>query len=239
MTDSQLRDLLELGAQTEAPPAPPDGFFDRAAGRRRRRNLGRLGASLGVAGAVALGATTATQGGLPFGDVRPAGPVTVAWADAPQCVRDVLARAHHRVVTDSMSAVVLDIPARKTSLTQGISAGTGWSGIDVVEVLSGHHPLTPADGFTMWDGVSPDFDLRTGRTVALVTLDRSPKPPAQDVGTPIWTFDAEARFPVQGDRMTVTCPDGTSAALPWRDSAQTWLAPDAPMQSQGSASTPR
>ena len=64
----------------------------------------------------------------------------------------------------------------------------------------------------------------------LVTIDRSPKPPADDVGDAIWTFDSGARFPVSGDRMTVTCPDGSAAAVPWRDSAATWLAPDAPMQ---------
>ncbi len=231
MTDSQLRDLLELGAQTDAPAELPDDFFDRATGRRRRRRLGRAGAGLGIAAAVGLGATTVTQGALPFVDTRPAGPVTVAWADAPQCVRDVLARAHDRVVADSMTVVVLDIPQAKTRLTQGITAGTGWTGIDVVDVLYGRADLTPADGFSMWDGLKPDLDLAPGRNVVLVTLDRSPKPPAEDVGTAIWTFDADARFPVTGDRMTVTCPDGSSAALPWSDSVSTWLAPDAPRRS--------
>jgi hypothetical protein len=127
-----------------------------------------------------------------------------------------------------MSAVVIDVPPSRTALTQGVTAGTGWTGIGVVTVLYGHPDLTPPDGFAMWAGVAPDVDLPAGRTVALVTVDRSPKPPARDVGTPIWTFDADAHFPVHGDLMTVTCADGTTAALPWRDSTQTWLAPGAP-----------
>ncbi len=232
MTDSQLRDLLELGARTDAPAEPPDGFFDRATGRRRRRRLGRVSAGLGVAGAVALGATTVTHGGLPFLDSRPAGPVSVAWAGAPQCVRDVLARANHRALQDQLAVVVVDIPEDKVTITQGISAGTGWSGIHLVEVIRDAPGVTPPDGFSMWDGVTPDLDLAPGRNLVLVALDRSPKPPSADVGSPVWSYDSEGHFPISGDDMTVAClaGDPTSASISWRDSTVTWLGPDAPLK---------
>lgn len=229
---STVRELLEQAVEDDE-FVPPGPSLYAVAARRRRRALGARIAGGGAAVAVLAGGVGAAGTGmLPFfgGSVTPgaANAPTGSTPELPACVQAQLRTMNTNVKRYGQSAVVVDIPATKVPLIDGISAGTGWEGVRTVQVLRPNPGMTPPATFKLWDGVTPDTDLAPGRHLVTVFLDASPKVPGGTYGEPVWGFNV-TNFPVSGDSVVVTCANGTQVALKLDLAATTWLAPDAPI----------
>lgn len=231
---STVRELLEQAVEDDE-FVPPGPSLYAVAARRRRRALGaRIAGGGAVATLVAGGVGLTGAGMMPFFG----GSTTMAAAsgsgstgsmpELPSCVQAQLRTLNTNVKRYGQSAVVVDIPATKVPLVDGISAGTGWDGVRTVQVLRPNPGMTPPTTFKLWDGVTPDTDLAPGRHLVTVFLDASPKVPGGTYGEPVWGFNV-TNFPVSGDSVVVTCANGTQVALKLDLAATTWLAPDAPI----------